>query len=160
MTPRLLALALPLALLAGPAAASEDRKPPYFASINAGDAMMRTGPDRKYPAVWRYRRADLPVKVVETYPSWRRVEDPGGERGWMLQRLLSDTRTAIVTGTELRAMHEAATDRSRILYRARPGVVGRISKCGDGWCRLDVTGREGFIEVDFLWGVSPGERID
>src|SRR3954463_6125802 len=86
-----------LAVTAGSAVAKDERKTPYWASISAGQAMMRSGPGRNYPAKWLYSRADLPVKVVETYPDWRKVQDPGGETGWMLQRLLSDTRTAIVT---------------------------------------------------------------
>jgi hypothetical protein len=68
---------------------------------------MRTGPGKNYPAKWLYRRADLPIKVLEVYPSWRKVQDPDGETGWMLVNLLSDTRTAIVTGNEPRPMHEA-----------------------------------------------------
>jgi SH3-like domain-containing protein len=154
-------LAVAAAALAVTAAdAQRERKTPYWASISAGKAMMRTGPGKNYPATWLYLRADLPVKVVETYPSWRKVADPGGETGWMLQGLLSDTRTALVTGTEEAPMHAAANEASPVRYRAQPGVVGRISHCGDGWCRLDVGGREGYIKTDHIWGVDPGERVD
>ena len=98
-------------LTIGGAEAQSERKTPYWASISAGQALMRTGPGRNYPATWLYQRADLPVKVVETYPDWRKVQDPGGETGWMLQRLLSDTRTAIVTAGEPAPMHESADSR-------------------------------------------------
>ena len=141
-----------MALCVGAAQAQEERKTPYWASISAGKAMMRTGPGRNYPAVWLYLRPDLPIRVIETYPGWRKVQDPDGETGWMLQRLLSDTRTAIVTGTEPRPMHEAPDAGSKIRYRAEPGVVGRLSDCADGWCRLDVAGRAGFIRTDHFWG--------
>jgi len=81
--------------LAAPALAQE-KKPPYWASIASGEAMMRTGPGRNYPGVWLYKRRDLPIRVVKTYPNWRLVEDPEGAQGWMLVSLLSDRRTAIV----------------------------------------------------------------
>ncbi len=149
-----------LACALAPAAAQEDRKPPYWASIAAGKAMMRAGPGRNYPGTWLYVRADLPVRVVATYPDWRQVKDPKGEEGWMLQRLLSSTRTALVVGKALAPMHEKPSEASAIRYRAQPGVVGRISKCGDGWCRLDVGGRQGYIRTERIWGVDPGERID
>jgi SH3-like domain-containing protein len=152
-------LALALAAVTAAAAQSE-RKTPYWASIHAGKAMMRTGPGRNYPATWLYLRADLPVQVIETYPSWRKVKDPAGETGWMLQNLLSDQRTALVTGNEARPMHEAAKADSPVRFRAEPGVVGRISRCGDGWCRFDVGGREGYIRTDHIWGLDPGERVD
>jgi SH3-like domain-containing protein len=149
-----------LACALAPAAAEDQKKPPYWASISAGKAMMRAGPGRNYPGTWLYVRADLPVRVVETYPDWRKIKDPKGETGWMLQRLLSSTRTALVTGTELRPLYEKADVASPIRYRAQPGVVGRISRCGEGWCRLDVGGRQGYIRTDHIWGIDPGERVD
>jgi len=135
------------------------RETPYWASISSGRAMMRAGPGRNYPGTWLYVRADLPVRVSEVYQSWRKIEDPDGTTGWMLVNLLSDTRTAIVRGEAPRAMHERPDPASPLRFRAEPGVVGRISRCAGGWCRLDVRGRAGFIRTDHIWGVSPGERI-
>ncbi len=134
------------------------KKPPYFASISAGKARMRTGPGKNYPASWLYQRADLPVKVVDVYKDWRKIEDPDGTQGWMQVNLLSQTRTAMVIGTvtELRAEPRFA---ARIMWRAAPGVVGRISKCTRGWCHIDVRGRAGFVEQSRIWGVDPGEDL-
>lgn len=148
------------ALLIGPAQAQTERKPPYWASISAGEAMMRTGPGKNYPATWLYRRPDLPIRVLEVYPSWRKVEDPSGATGWMLVNLLSDTRTAIVTGGEPRPMHAARDAGAPVRFRAQPGVVGSISECASGWCRLDVSGKSGFIRTGHLWGVGAEETVE
>lgn len=154
-----LALAILALLGASAAPAQDERKTPYWASIASGEAMMRTGPGRNYPATWLYRRADLPIKVVEVYPSWRKVEDPGGTTGWMLVSLLSERRTALVTGNEPRPIRSEAGDDAPVVYRAQPGVVGRISKCSPGWCRIDIAGKAGFIATDHLWGVDAGESL-
>ena len=157
---RLMALALmAVGLAAIPAAQAQEKKTPYWASISAGEAMMRTGPGRNYPATWLYKRADLPVKVVEVYPQWRKVQDPGGTTGWMLVNLLSDTRTAIVQGTEPAPLHEAPRAESKIRYRAESGVVGRLSECTVDWCRFDVGKRGGFIRTGNIWGTDPGESF-
>ena len=58
--------------VAAPAAAQE-RQPPYWASIASGEAMMRAGPGRNYPGIWLYKRRDLPIRVVKTYPNWRLI---------------------------------------------------------------------------------------
>ncbi len=155
---RILAAAM-LLMLAPQASAQKERKTPYWASISAGQAMMRTGPGKNYPATWLYQRADLPIKVIEVYPNWRRVQDPDGTTGWMLVHLLSDTRTALVTGDAPRALHAEPDAASHIAYRATPGVVGRISKCKGGWCLLDVGGRRGFIQIGQFWGAAPGESF-
>lgn len=159
---RLFAAAMILILGAVPASeglAQKERKTPYWASISASKAMMRAGPGKNYPATWLYQRADLPIKVLEVYPNWRRVQDPDGATGWMLVHLLSDTRTALVTGTEPRPMHEKPDDSSKLVYRAAPGVVGRLSDCSAGWCRLDVGGKRGFIRADHFWGLDRGESF-
>ena len=153
-----LAAAATLALTA--ADAQRPRQTPYFASIASGQAMMRTGPGRNYPGTWLYVRRDLPIRVVEIYQNWRRVEDPDGTRGWMLVSLLSDQRTAIVRGNEPQPMHERPDTSSPIRFRAEPGVVGRISRCSDGWCRFDVRGQNGYIRTDMIWGVGRNEAVD
>lgn len=156
---KLLALALLLTLSGSVALAQETRKTPYWASISAGEALMRTGPGRNYPATWLYKRPDLPIKVIETYPSWRKVQDPDGATGWMLVNLLSDTRTAIVTGGEPRPLRKAASPDADPVYVVEPGVVGRISKCDADWCRFAVGGRIGFIDTAHIWGLDKGEAL-
>jgi SH3-like domain-containing protein len=158
---RALALAMVVVLTAiAPAAmAQKERKTPYWASISAGEALMRTGPGKNYPATWLYRRADLPVKIVQVQPSWRKVQDPDGETGWMLVNLLSDTRTAIVTGNEPRPMRETGDAGGKVRYLAQPGVVGRLNSCANNWCELEVGGRRGFISADHIWGVDRGESF-
>jgi SH3-like domain-containing protein len=140
--------------------AAEEKKPPYWASISAGRARMRTGPARTYPAIWLYRRADLPVRVIGTFQQWRKVEDPDGEQGWIQANLLSATRTAIVKGPQPVPMMEEPGSVGKLRWRAAPGVVGRLSQCGAGWCRFDVKGRAGFVAVGSLWGVDAGEEIE
>jgi SH3-like domain-containing protein len=145
--------------LAAPATAQE-KKPPYWASIASGEAMMRTGPGRNYPGVWLYKRRDLPIRVVKTYPNWRLVEDPEGTQGWMLVSLLSDRRTAIVKQGEPRPIHVKADVGSRVRYTAQAGVVGRVEHCGNGWCHIEIGKRGGYIRISDIWGVSDGETVD
>lgn len=137
--------------VASPAAAQSDPELPYWASISVDEARMRKGPSVDVPVLWEYRRKDLPVKVIARHENWRRVEDPDGTRGWMAARLLSRTRTAIVTGA-VRPLREEPSLSAAIAYRAQPGVVGRITDCKSGWCRFDVKGRKGWIETDHIWG--------
>lgn len=139
-------------------AAPDERKPPYYASLSPARARMRTGPGRTFPASWLYVRAGLPVRVVDTFKEWRKVEDPSGTQGWMLGNMVSATRTAIIQGSEAAEMRDRPGG-PRIVYRAQPGVVGRITQCGNGWCHFDVHGQAGFVQTDRLWGVEPSEVL-
>jgi len=155
----ILACLLACSLVSG-ATAAQDRKPPYWASIASGEARMRTGPALTYPAIWLYKRRDLPIRVVATQPSWRKVEDPDGATGWILVSLLSDTRTAIVRRGEPRFLRRTPSDGAAAAYGVQPGVVGRVSRCGGGWCRMEVQGRVGFIRTSEIWGVDAEEDLD
>ena len=147
-------------LCAAATAGAQEKKPPYWASIASGEAMARTGPGRNYPGVWLYKRRDLPVRVLQVYPNWRRIEDPDGEQGWMLVTLLSDRRTAIVKPGSPRAIHTKPDAAAPVRYRAEAGVVGRIDECSGAWCRIAIGPRKGYIERDALFGLDGNEAID
>ena len=71
------------------------------------------------------------------------IQDPDGEKGWMLVTLLSDRRTALVKPGEPRPIRADPNEGAPIRYRAEPGVVGRVEKCSGGWCHIEIGTREG-----------------
>lgn len=146
-------VALVLLGMAAGARAQSLKKPPYWASIAKGTALMRVGPSRDYPADWLYQRRDLPVKVIEIYPDWRKVEDPDGAEGWMHVRLLKDDPTAIVKGG-IAEMRDGPSSDSRLLYRLAPGVIGHLSGCANGWCAIEVDHHSGYVRASGLWGAT------
>ncbi|MDQ3074822.1 MAG: SH3 domain-containing protein [Pseudomonadota bacterium] len=154
---KLVAVAL---LCAAIPASAQDKTPPYWASIASGEAMMRTGPGRNYPGIWLFKRRDLPVRVLQIYPNWRKIEDPDGEQGWMLVTLLSDRRTAMIRPGVVRDIHAKPDSGAPVRYRVEAGVVGRIDQCDAAWCRIAIGKRRGYIERDGLYGLGPRETID
>ncbi len=133
---------------------------PYWMSLRKDKAYLRTGPRDIYPIKWVYVRKNMPMKVVGKESDWRMVEDPDGTQGWMHLKLLSTQRTAMVTSNGPSTMHDAADPKSRINWRAEPGVVGKISDCTATYCLFDVAGRLGYIKRDAIWGDEdlPGEK--
>ena len=78
----------------------------------------------------------------------------------MLVTLLSDRRTALVKDGEPRAIHVEPDAASPVRYRAESGVVGRIEQCREGWCRIAIDKREGFIRTGDIFGILPNETVD
>lgn len=149
----ILSLILSTALIATSAAAQE-REVPYWASIRASELNMRVGPSADFKIAWVYHRKGLPVKVVRVMEGWRLIEDPDGERGWVVARLLDPDRGAVVIGQELAAIRDEPNGTSALRWNAEPGVVGKLGDCETGWCEIDVQGRKGWIREDRLWGVG------
>lgn len=143
--------AMTLAAHAAPTLAQE-REVPYWASIRAESVNMRVGPSVDFPIEWVYRRQGLPVKVVRLNQGWRLVEDPDGTRGWIVARLLSPDRSAIVIGEGPADMRAEPEEEADLRWRLEPGVVGQLGSCEDGWCELDVEGHRGWVAQVRLWG--------
>ena len=140
-------------LLAFPAHA-EDRAVPYWASLRVDEVNMRVGPSESYPIDWVYHRAELPVKVVRLYQGWRRVRDQDGAEGWIVARLLSPERSAVVVGKGLAPMRADAEASAPLRWNLEAGVVGKLGDCTDGWCQFDVKGHKGWVEQKRLWGAG------
>lgn len=135
-------------------ASGQEREVPYWASVRASELNLRVGPSEDYPVEWVYHRAGLPVKVLRVMQGWRFIEDPDGTRGWVVARLLSPERAAIVTGNGLADMRADAGASAPLKWRVEPGVSGMLGSCKDGWCSF-VTGRyRGWIRQDRLWGAG------
>src|SRR5688572_30402839 len=147
-------LALLFCLFLAMPASAQEREVPYWASLRASEVNMRVGPSENFPIDWVYRRPGLPVKVLRINQGWRLVEDPEGTQGWIVARLLTPDRGAIVVGEGLADMHEAADSGARVLWRAEPGVVGELGDCGDVWCEFAVGPRKGWIRAARLWGAG------
>jgi SH3-like domain-containing protein len=143
-----------LLLLAATGARAQERDVPYWASLNAEEVNMRVGPSPRFPIAWVYRREGLPVKVVRLMQGWRLVQDPDGEQGWVVGRLLSRNRHAIVTGEDLAPLRAEPDAAAALKWNLEPGVVGELGDCEDGWCAFDVEGHVGWIEQQRLWGAG------
>ncbi|MGB3722161.1 MAG: SH3 domain-containing protein [Pacificimonas sp.] len=132
---------------------------PRFVTLGANEARMRTGPGRDYPVRWMYVRKDLPLEVTDEWGIYRKVRDPDGEEGWMDKALLSGARMGMVLGkvATIRARPDTAAP---AVWRAEPGVIGRLQLCESGWCRFQVEGRAGFLPAIDLWGVYKDEVIE
>ncbi|MDF8331601.1 SH3 domain-containing protein [Novosphingobium cyanobacteriorum] len=149
----LIAIALGLAV-AGGAAQAEDGNGRYWVSLRKSESNMRVGPGREYRISWVYIRPGLPMKVLREMGGWALVEDPDGVRGWMLQQFItSKVHTGVVKG-QVAEIRENKDGSGRLLWRAAPGVVAKIKDCDDGWCKVDVDGRQGFMNQAAMWGAG------
>ena len=129
---------------------------PRFVSLAESEVNARTGPGREYPIRWIYARRDLPVKIVEEYDVWRKFQDYEGGEGWVHSQLLTSRRNIVVLGT-IRDLRRTASDDSRVLLRAEPGVVGHLLSCTSQWCFVEIADSRGWVHRDAIWGVLDDE---
>lgn len=134
---------------------------PRFVSLRTDPVNLRTGPGVRYPVEWIYMRRRLPVEVIAEFETWRQIRDVEGAEGWVHQSMLSGRRTAIIRG-EAQALRKSNVDQSEALAMLEPGVVVDIQRCpAEGpFCRVEVSGLQGWLKRDQFWGVYPQEKIE
>ncbi len=148
-------LIVPLFILGSVSSAvAQDREVPYWATLRYDEVNMRVGPSGEYPIEWVYQRKGLPVKVIRLREGWRLVRDPEGDQGWIASSQLDPDRGAIVIGAGLADIRDRPEPGAGLKWRAEPGVVGKLLRCDEGWCELDMSGRQGWIREERLWGVG------
>ncbi len=132
---------------------------PRFVSLAKDTVNVRTGPDGKYPIIWVYKKAGLPVKVIAEYKDWRKIVDSEGATGWVWEALLSSRRNGLIIA-ERQNLLKGPADNQPVAVIAEAGVIGKIRECDNGWCQLNVNGFKGWLKQENFWGTLDGENLD
>lgn len=132
---------------------------PRFISISSKTANMRTGPGKRYPVTWVYKRRGVPLLVTAEFDHWRKVLDMDGTEGWLHKSLLSGKRTAVVTG-DTRDFHLTGDSDAPVVYRAESGVIGVLTACIGGWCRVEIQDQTGWVKRRHIYGALPAEDFE
>ena len=144
-----------IATLAGPLAAQE-RPLPRFVSVRAGEVNMRTGPGTRYPINWVLVRRGQPVEVIAEYESWRQIREWEGDIGWVHSSMLMSKQTVIFTQDDV--LRHAPRRDAVPTARAERGVVAERLKCRGHWCRIEIDGFKGWVELSAIWGAQHTDR--
>jgi SH3-like domain-containing protein len=133
---------------------------PRFVSLKSEEINVRTGPGMRYPISWIYHRAGLPVEVVEEYDLWRKIRDPEGTTGWVHKNMLDGKRTVTIQGKVPQVLRIDPEKTAKAMLKAEPMVIAKLLECQIDWCRIQVSGRKGWLEKKYLWGVRAEEVFD
>jgi SH3-like domain-containing protein len=161
LSARLILLALlSLAPYPSQAAGGSGLPLPRFVSLKNPETNIRTGPGTRYPIQWVYRREGLPVEVVEEFDLWRKIRDAEGATGWVHRAMVDGKRHAMILGKTPQLVRLAAEKDAKPLLKAEPGVIAKLIECEPRWCKVQLSGRKGWIEKSSLWGAYQDEVFD
>ncbi len=75
-------------------------------------------------------------QVIARYDVWRRVQAHDGTVGWMNVAMLTDRRTALVTGRDRVPVYADPEPRAKIVAYAMPGATANLEACAIRSCRI------------------------
>lgn len=136
---------------------------PRFAALKSSRINMRAGPGRDYRVEWNYRKAGLPVEIIQEYDNWRKVRDASGDEGWIHVSLLTGKRTGVAAPwqkSELLPLFDAPADNGNLVARVEAGALGDVASCTGEWCVMEFGDHEGYMKQAQIWGVYPREKIE
>ena len=129
---------------------------PRYVSLRSSEINVRRGPGLDYRKDWVFRRAGMPVRVIEEYGDWRRVVDKDDAGGWVYHAMITGRRTVLITSDNV-LFREQPTEIAAATAKAEQGVVARLRSCAQNWCEVEAGGHRGWVPKGMIWGVDPEE---
>ncbi len=135
---------------------------PRFVSTKSDEVNMRTGPGKQYPIDWVYKKAGIPLEVIQEDENWRKVRDWDGTVGWVIRGGLSSKRRTFRTLGKTSLRRGSSKD-SVVFAEIGAGAVGKILQCPSTnltSCRVEIQGYQGWVDKGEIWGAYPEEVVD
>ncbi|MGB1360786.1 MAG: SH3 domain-containing protein [Alphaproteobacteria bacterium] len=132
---------------------------PRYVSTKSKPVNVRTGPGRRYPIRTVFKQK-VPVKIIDEYLDWRKVEDWEGGNGWIHKALLTGKRLGTI---QVATTNIYKSDKpSGVIAKVGEFVVVKIDSCDTKWCYVNLPDHDinGYIDQRHIWGVKENERIN
>ena len=132
---------------------------PRYVSLKSNDANIRVGPSINYPIEIKYIIKNYPLKVLEEYEEWRKIEDFKKNIGWIHKSLISGNRTGIILSKDNKNIDLLNTLDGSVIGEIGKGNIVYLEKCKIDWCLVSKGNFEGWIQKKYIWGVKENEII-
>ena len=132
---------------------------PRYVSLKSDDANIRVGPSKNYPIEIKYVKRNYPLKVLEEYEEWRKVEDFNNNIGWIHKSLISGIRTGIVLSNDNKNIKLFNTLGGSVIGEIGMGNIVFLEKCKIDLCLVSSENFKGWMDKKYIWGVKEKEII-
>jgi len=132
---------------------------PRFVSLKSNDSNIRVGPSTNYPIEIKYIIKNYPLKVLEEYEEWRKIEDFKKNIGWIHKSLISGTRTGIILSEDNKNIDLLNTLDGSVIGEIGNGNIVYLEKCKIEWCLVSIGNFKGWIHKKYIWGIKEKEII-
>ncbi len=130
---------------------------PRYISLKTDNANIRIGPSKNYPIVIKFIQKNYPLKVIDEYYEWRKVEDFKKKTGWIHKSLISGKRTGIIMSYDNLAIRVLNTTDGKVIGLIGEGNIVLLNKCKIDWCHISFKNYKGWINKKNIWGIKQKE---
>ncbi|PIE55702.1 MAG: peptide-binding protein [Desulfobulbus propionicus] len=120
-----------------------------YVSVAKNSVNVRSGPDTSYKVLYELP-IDYPLSVMSRKGQWLKVVDVDGDKGWIYEKLVSNTPFVIVTSKECNIRSGPGTDTSIVGTVVKDVLLKKEGSKGD-WIRISHAQVEGWIHRNLVW---------
>ena len=124
----------------------------YFMMLKYSKVNVRLGPSRDYPVKFIYKKAFLPVKVIDKKENFRKIIDHKKNSGWIHISQLKKSNSFIILSDKI--LFEKSTINSEPLINLQSGRLLLVKKCKKKWCQVSTDKYTGWIEANDIFGIT------
>ena len=124
----------------------------YFMMLKYSKVNVRFGPSRDYPVKFIYRKAFLPVKVIDKKENFRKIIDHKKNSGWIHISQLKKSKSFIILSDKI--LFQKSTINSKPLINLESGRLLLVKKCKKKWCKVSTDKYTGWIEIKDIFGIT------
>jgi len=128
-------------------------KIPRMVSLKNSLTYMRSGPGKKYPITFEFRKKGYPLKIIAEYNNWRKVTTHSSITGWIHTQLLSSLDTAIIIRDTF--LKKRPSNSSKSKAKLLQNLLINIKSCELNWCNIEIIKNKvflGWVEKSSIWG--------
>ena len=123
----------------------------YFMMLKYSKVNVRFGPSRDYPVKFIYKKAFLPVKVIDKKENCRKIIDHKKNSGWVHHIMLKKSKSFIVLKNKI--LFRKPSYFSKPIAKLNIGRLLILKKCNNEWCKVETDKFTGWIDKKNLWGI-------
>ena len=122
----------------------------YFLMLKNKKVNVRYGPSFDHPIKFFYKKAFLPIKVIDKKENFRRIIDHKKNTGWIHISQLKKSKSLITTSVKI--LFKKPTKYSKPIAKLDIGRLLLIQKCEKSWCNVKTEKFSGWIDKNNIWG--------
>ena len=123
----------------------------YFLMLKNKKVNVRYGPSFDHPIKFFYKKAFLPIKVIDKKENFRRIIDHNKNSGWIHISQLKKSNSLVVL--EDKIVFKKNSKFSKPVVKLEKGRLVIVKKCIFSWCKIKTDKYDGWIEMNNVWGI-------
>lgn len=123
-----------------------------FLSTKYDEVNIRKGPGKNHYVIGIFQKKGIPIKIIDYFDTWVKVEDYEGATGWISKSQLSEKKFGIIL-KEIK-LQQFPKKNSKVLAILKKNVLIKIKRCKKKWCKISVKNFNGWVRVEGFWGAK------